>query len=154
MNKKTYAIGQILFVVLNKKNQVYPMQIIEIITKKTMNGEDVRYLLQAGAEKESNVFLDQIDGEVFDSAEEAKSTLIQRASNQISKLVLAALQKSKEWYKSNSDSDEDKHHEPQMIQDLPDLSQKSRDSVREDQDGFASVMMSDGSLAKIKLPSV
>jgi hypothetical protein len=34
-----YSIGQVLFVVLNKKSQIYPMQVIEIITKKTLQGE-------------------------------------------------------------------------------------------------------------------
>ena len=45
-----YQIGQILFVVLAKKNQVYPMRIVEVITKKSLKGEEVKYLLQAGSD--------------------------------------------------------------------------------------------------------
>ena len=41
-----YSVGQILFVVLNKKGQVYPMQVIEEIRKKTLKGEVTTYVLQ------------------------------------------------------------------------------------------------------------
>jgi hypothetical protein len=66
-----YSIGQVLFVILSKKSQVYPMQVIETITKRTLNGEEVSYVLQAGAEKSSQITLDKVEGEVFDSAEKA-----------------------------------------------------------------------------------
>ena len=116
----TYAIGQILFVVLNKKNQIYPMQIVEVITKKTLKGEETRYSLQAGSDKNTTVMLDQVDGEVFDSSEKAKSVLTKRATHQIQKLIDNAVTKSKEWY-GHVEND----HVPQTIQDLPDFSSKN-----------------------------
>ena len=91
-----YVIGQVLFVVLSKKNQVYPMQVIEVITKKTLNGEEVSYVLQAGSDKDSKVTLSQVDGEVFNTAEDAKHTLVQRATSQSIKLVDAATRKAGE----------------------------------------------------------
>lgn len=94
----SYEVGQILFVVLNKKNQVYPMQVIEEITKKTLKGEVKTYVLQGGSDPNSTVVLDQIDGEVFDSSEEVRRVLLARATNQINKLVSVAVSKSKEWY--------------------------------------------------------
>jgi hypothetical protein len=93
-----YDVGQILFVVLNKKGQVYPMQVIEEITKKTLKGEEKNYVLQGGADTDSKVLLDKVDGEIFHSAVEARDALISRATAQIDRLVSNAVLKSKEWY--------------------------------------------------------
>ena len=145
-----YTIGQVLFVVLAKKNQVYPMQIIEVITKKTLRGEEIKYLLQAGSDKKTTVMLDEIDGEVFESAEKVRTVLAQRASSQINKLVQVAVQKSQEWY--------DAAVPPQSINDLPDLDvgapvkEATRAVAHAEADDEMKVMLPDGTLAKVKLP--
>jgi len=146
-----YSIGQVLFVVLNKKSQIYPMQIIEVITKKTLQGEEIQYLLQGGSDKKSTVLLDHVDGEIFDDAEKAKSILIQRATSQINRLVEAAVTKSKEWYGVSAiDSS------PHSIQDLPDLNSRASDVSRKVQDGedAVNVTLPDGTVAKVRLPSL
>ena len=145
----SYTIGQILYVVLNKKSQVYPMQIIEVITKKTLQGEDVKYLLRAGSDKSSTVMLDQIDGELFDSADVARSVLIKRATTQVNRLIDMAVKKSQEWYGSLEDT-------PQTIQDLPDLSEdiQHTTSINSKSKETAEVMLPDGTVAKIKMPAI
>lgn len=136
-----YVVGQVLFVVLTNKNQVYPMQVVEVITKKTLKGEVVSYLLQAGSDG-STIMLDKIDGEIFDSAEKSRKTLIQRATQQINRLVDAAVKKSTEWYRVAPP-------EPtmQMIEDLPDFTSRT-----EHTEEAASVVLPDGTVAKVKLP--
>lgn len=121
------------------------MRVIEVITKKTLQGEKVMYLLQAGSSPSSTIMLDQVEGEIFDSADKARSTLIRKASQQINKIVDAAVVKSKEWY---GDSQEVVSEMPQSIEDLPDLS-----SLEQRHDDAPSVMLPDGTLAKIKLPA-
>lgn len=141
-----YTIGQVLFVVLSNKNQVYPMQVVEVITKKSLKGEDVKYSLQAGSGS-STIMLDQVDGEIFDTAEKARKTLIQRATQQINKLVDNAIKKSNEWYKSS-----EKEQIVQMIEDLPDLSSRSTNDLQTHEES-TSVILPDGTVAKVKLPS-
>ena len=99
----TYHVGQILFVVLNKKMQVYPMMVIEEIVKKTLKGEETNYVLQGGTDTSTTILLNQVDGEIFESADEAKYVLTSRASLQIEKLVDAAVTKANQWY-SNQES--------------------------------------------------
>ena len=106
-----YRVGQVIYVILAKKGQVYPMRIIEEITKKTLRGEEVNYVVQAGASQESNILLNQIEGEIFDTPEEARSILVARATKQIEKLVENAVEKSKEWYGSSAAVDEGTIHE-------------------------------------------
>jgi hypothetical protein len=136
-----YQIGQILFVVLAKKNQVYPMRIVEVITKKSLKGEEVKYLLQAGSDPTATLMLDQIDGEVFKSAEEAKTILTKRATSQVAKLVNVAVTKSKEWYGTGLPTKEVFDDE---INEVPSKSQE---------EGVSSVMLPDGTVATVKLPT-
>jgi len=97
-----YNVGQILFVVLNKKGQIYPMQVVEEITKRTLKGEEKNYVLQGGSDQNSKILLDKVDGEIFDSAMEAREILVSRATSQIDRLVTNAVAKSKEWYLNNN----------------------------------------------------
>lgn len=146
-----YSIGQVLFIVLNKKSQIYPMQVVEIITKKTLKGEEIQYLLQGGSDKASTVLLNQVDGEIFDESEKAKSILVQRATSQINRLVDSAVTKSKEWYGVSAiDSS------PYSIQDLPELNTRTFDMSRKAQDGedAVNVTLPDGTVAKVRLPSL
>lgn len=101
-----FSIGQVLFVVLAKKNQVYPMRVVEVITKKTLAGEEVKYSLQAGSDPNQLILLDQIDGEVFESVEVVRETLIKRATSQMNRLVDAASTKASEWYGVHRDVSE------------------------------------------------
>ena len=100
----TYQVGQIIFVVLNKKTQVYPMMVVEEIVKRTLHSEDINYVLQGGSDSNSTVLLDQVDGEIFESADEAKYVLISRATTQIEKMVDLATKRAKEWYEKTTDT--------------------------------------------------
>jgi hypothetical protein len=120
------------------------MQVVETITKKTLQGEQVTYVLQAGSDKESRVMLDSIEGEIFSSSEKARQTLIMRATSQINKLIEVAVSKSSEWYSHTE--------QPQTIKDLPDLMAKSLPSSQEEETSM--VTMPDGSVVKVKLPKI
>ena len=125
------------------------MQVVEIITKKTLQGEEVQYLLQGGSNKSTTVMLDQVDGELFDSAEVARTTLISRATKQINRLVDVAISKSKEWYPTSLT-------EPQTLQDLPSYDPDHITKHDEEESSKVSpvmVTLPDGTVAKIKMPS-
>lgn len=93
-----YQVGQILYVVLRKEMRVYPMQVTQEITKRTLEGEETSYVVRGGSDPKAQLLISDIDGEVFDSAEKAKTMLIDRATGNIVKLVDTAVQKAREWY--------------------------------------------------------
>lgn len=135
-----YSVGQVVYVVLHKKSQVYPMRVIEVINKKTLEGEATQYMLQAGSDPSSNIMMDKLDGEVFVSADEVQQTLIDRASSQIKRLVATAVQKSKEWYL-----------EPRpAAQEF--IDRGNTIDVDQADDGIK-VMLPDGTVANIKMPA-
>lgn len=125
------------------------MQVIEIITKKTLRGEEIQYLLQGGQDRTSTILLNQVDGEIFDSSEKARKTLVDRAVKQVNKLIDIAVAKSKEWYPSFDSSDE-----PKEIDNLPDFIPDHMGNEKINQEDATTVIMPDGTVAKIKLPSI
>ena len=152
-----YTVGQVLYFILAKKNQVYPMQVVEVITKKTLAGEEVSYILQAGPEKETKVTFDQVDGEVFESPDVLRQTLAHRATLQVNKLIDNALDKSNMWYSGTKSQ-----VVPQTIHNLPDFVVRNetplqqtyvsnQKNVAEDEDD-STVTMPDGSVVRVKLP--
>lgn len=130
----TYRVGQVLFVIVNKKMQVYPMMIIEEIVKRTLQGEEVNYMLQGGSDPTTTILLNQVDGEIFESADEAKYVLTNRATTQIEKLVDAAVARANEWY--NTQKQEDR---PIIMS----LQQPEQETVK--------VTLPDGTVANLKM---
>lgn len=129
-----YSVGQVIYVILSKKGQVYPMRIIEEITKKTLKGEVTNYVAQAGADLTTTILLDQIEGEIFVTANEAKKILIERATAQIEKIVDNAVNKAAEWYSEKNHNDDVEIHElPQPKEEYP------------------TVKLPDGSVARLKI---
>lgn len=100
----SYKVGQVLYVILRKEASVYPMQVVEEITKKTLDGEVTTYMVRAGSDPNKVLPINDIDGEVFDSAEKAKKTLIDRVSSSINQRVEQAVLKAKEWYPTGFES--------------------------------------------------
>lgn len=137
-----YEIGQVVFVVLSKKQQIFPMQVVETVTKKTLQGEEIKYCLQAGSDKTTKIMLDQIEGEIFTSADEARSTLISRATLHINRLVDAAAKKANIWY-----SDDIK----QEVAELP--ASEPVISFLEQTEAQDIVVLPDGNVARIKFPT-
>lgn len=131
-----YSVGQVIFVILSKKGQVYPMMVIEEITKKTMKGAETNYVLQAGSTSSSTIMLNDIEGEVFTTASEARLTLISRATEQIDRIVATAVRKAEEWYSVQSVDSED-----EVVHELP---------PPQDPDQF--VTLPDGTTARLKFP--
>lgn len=142
-----YEIGQVLFVVLASKQQIFPMQVVETVTKKTLEGEEVKYCLQAGSDKSTKIMLDQLEGEVFISAEEARSTLVERATSQINALVAAAEKKARVWY--STETEQNKIDTRSFMKQTEELKVSYLD---EDDQEESMVVLPDGQVAKIKMP--
>jgi len=141
-----YQIGQILFVVLNKKHQIFPMQVVEMVTKKTLHGEEIKYCLQAGADKSTMIMLDQLDGEIFLSSDEVRNALITRATSQIHAMILSAEKKAKEWY----EKDEKISLVPDKLLEPTVTYSDAVEPVQEE----STVVLPDGQVARIRLSSI
>lgn len=83
-----HSVGDIVYIVSNKKRQVLPAQVIEQINRKTLSGEQIQYqVLIAGAP--SPVDLDSLSavGKIFSSLEDVRSSLYKQAEIAISQVI-------------------------------------------------------------------
>jgi hypothetical protein len=140
MSDMNYRVGQVLFIIMHKKLQVYPMMVIEEITKRTLKGEEKNYVLQGGPDSETTILLNQVEGEIFDSPEEAKKMLITRATSQIERIVDSAVEKAIQWYQTNTSSEK-----VQKV-DVPEQKEPPTDQEVE----TIKVHLPDGTIANLK----
>lgn len=136
-----YKVGQVLYVVLQKQTTVYPMQIVEEITKKTLEGSVTDYVLQAGTQEEK-IRLKDIQGEVFETPEQTKKILIERVVKQIERLVDTAIKKSQEWYPTQTTE----NHRPSPVQSPGVQNINSVD--------IPTLELPDGTTVRVKLPEI
>ena len=88
--KEKYSVGQVLYIVSGTKVSVYPIQIVEEVIHKRLDGEDTTYIYKMPGNS-NTLKLSDIDGEIFVTHADAKNTMLKRAENVISTLVEKAI---------------------------------------------------------------
>ncbi len=64
-----YSVGQVLFIILNRKQQVIPCQVTEQVVRRSISGEEISYSVSIPSRNENKIHeLDTIDGEVFETS--------------------------------------------------------------------------------------
>ena len=133
---KTFKVGQVLYVIPSNKTSVVPIQIIEEITKRSIKGQTTSYIVRYGVEEEKTCDIEQVSGEIFDSADNVKITLIERSTSALNRLVDNAVQRANEWYG-------------------PQLAPKTDDDIVVEpgirEPGVARVRMPDGEIVKVSM---
>ena len=168
----TYRVGQVLYVVLRKEARIYPMQVVEEVTKKTLEGTATTYLVRGGPNADAAIPIGEVDGEIFDSAAKVQKTLLERANNGINERVQNAVTKAQEWYPTGFEESADDElaairkpaqpgQAPPPVQAPPSRRQKKPPVSPEMQEltqelaaetAGLEVRLDDGTVAKVKLP--
>lgn len=122
MSQKRYKVGQVVYVILSEKNMVVPFQIVEEVTKKTLQGEAILYRVVYGGESNKTPrVLSELKGEVFETLQEVKVFLMQNVTNWVNAQLSGAQKKANAWYKSNDGFDDitpfDVNAEPDVPQE-------------------------------------
>lgn len=95
----TYNIGEIIFVVSQKTQQVIPVQVVERIVKSTINGDEIIYKV-IGPSGEGPHDLNQIDGEMYVDPKIIREELRQKAIKAIDRMVDNAIKVANNNFKS------------------------------------------------------
>ena len=92
-----YIIGQVLYVVVRGENRVRPMQVVEEILRKTVDGVHKTYMLYPGDDRDT-ISIHDLDADIYSSSDEVKSALIEKASTTINKIVDNAVEKASQIF--------------------------------------------------------
>ena len=74
-----YEVGTVLWIIHKDRPGLVAYRVVEEITKRTLEGEKIQYLVQPAVPKSRTVQLESINGLIFLSSEEAKNALIKLA---------------------------------------------------------------------------
>lgn len=95
------TVGQIVFIVSQKNMSVYPMRVVEAISKQALNKDtSVSYVFEGPPPHDGSnrISSTELEGEVFSSADAAHRALTERAHASIAKIVGQARAKASEWF--------------------------------------------------------
>ena len=84
-----YDVGQVLFVVLRKKQKIIPVQVIEQIVRRSMDGETIQYQVKVPGYDDA-MSIESIGTDVYINIDEVKDVLKQNADSAIDSMAKAA----------------------------------------------------------------
>lgn len=96
---KSFAIGQVVYVLSGKDQTIIPAMIIEEATIQTLSGKKVSWKLAIGkGQTQKIVDFNQINGEVHTNLDEIKKLLLERLTKFIDSTINKAASLENAWY--------------------------------------------------------
>jgi hypothetical protein len=133
-----YEVGQILFVIAKKGNKVFPVQVIEKTTKKTLKGESCTHTVMLPNGNATVAVLEDIEVDVYSTSNEAYDSMMRNAQSAIQQMIHRAKEVASNYFNRNQQEDDTVE---EVLYDEP----------AEDKDSQY-VMLEDGRRARIKIP--
>lgn len=88
-------IGKILWVINGDAHTIVPVKIVEKITKETLQGEQIEFVIETTSGKKLN--LSNLKDRYYETIDEARNFLLTAAQNLINEIVDKALNSSKKF---------------------------------------------------------
>jgi hypothetical protein len=87
-----HNVGDIVYIISNKRRQIFPVQVVVQVIRKTLTGEEVTYKVRVPGREDgaTPVDLHALDGSVHESLQKAKSFLYEQAASAIESMLRTA----------------------------------------------------------------
>jgi len=155
-----YQVGQVLFIILNKKQQVIPVQVTEQVVRRSLSGEEISYSVSVPNREENRVIeLDSIDGEVFESIKEVQTTMFEHANYVITTITDKAISVAEKRFDYTSQESSIGINEFPSLPSIPDVitsgNEMARPSKNNEGDSIK-VELENGTIANVnvKIPNL
>lgn len=162
MSGHEYDVSDVLWIIRGDRPGMLALQVVEVITKKTIQGEQTQYLVVSATNPNRTVLLHTIEGRLFRDIEKARQALYTQANKAIDNIVDKVKQSADEAFQQKqpdaldfmkptvSSEDEGKI---EVKSDLSEPQFKQKDIPENEKDQYQEVEM-DGRTVKIKLPDL
>ena len=104
-----YKVGQVLYMTNPKSLKIIPIQIVEEVTRTTLNGSEKTYMIQFPDSKKTRVDIASLKGDLFADTKELRDIMVSNATASIDKMITIATQLAKEEYSLSKNSDQNKN---------------------------------------------
>lgn len=139
-----YEVGTVLWIIHKDRPGLVAYRVVEEITKRTLEGEKIQYLVQPAIPKASTVQLESIKGRIFLTSEEAKLALIENATRAIDAMINKTQNLVDRIFFA---------HQAAPI--VPkNLTIKSNQTEKQLKSGYQWVEMEDGTKVQVKIPEI
>ena len=138
-----YEVGSVLWIIHTDRPGLMAYRVVEEITKKTLEGELVQYLVQAATPKSKSVKLETIKGQIFEDSEEAKQKMIENATRAIDGMVVKIQGNVDKFFNSKT---EETIKQPSVT-----VVQSSSSELKP---GYQWVELENGTKAQVKIPEI
>ena len=138
----TYEVGSVLWIIHTDRPGLMAYRVVEEITKKTLDGEQIQYLVEPATPKSKAVKLETIQGSIFEDSEEAKQKMIENATRAIDGMVKKIQMGVDKFFNNKEEPETPKKTIPQV----------QSSSSKELKPGYQWVQMEDGKQVQVKLP--
>jgi hypothetical protein len=145
-------VGQVIFLIPNGERRVLPAQVTEEIFRRTLSGQETAWNIQvAGSEKA--IQLDPNAAEYFTSLEELRSSLVEKVTAQIDRMIGSATEIAEAAFKQPvkpvlAEVADSMQEEDDLDDEAPPPGKKV---YRESESGNVRVILPDGTSAKVRL---
>ena len=139
----SYEVGTVVWIIHTDRPGLMAYRVVEEITKKTLEGEQIQYLIQAATSTSKTVKLESIKGEVYSNSEEAKMKMIENATRAIDGMVVKIQNNVNKYFHGET-------QENIKQESIPTI-QSSSSKLKE---GYEWVTMEDGTKVQVKLPEM
>jgi hypothetical protein len=140
-----YEVGTVLWIIRSDRPGLVAYRVVEEITKKTLEGERIQYLVQSAIPKAKTVQLESIKGRIFLTSEEAKYAMIENATRAIDAIIEKTQNLVNKTFFKQSEQKTMQHQQPPAVPINQPQSLK---------DGYQWVTMEDGTKIQVKIPEI
>ena len=148
MSDPKYDVAEILWVIRSDRPGMIALQVQEVITKRTIKGEDIQYLVSTPANSKS-FLLHTVQGKIFTSIDDAKEDLYRQATDAIDSVIEKVQAQAVKYFEVPHE------HAPNVAVDFINPSTAKKEVAIKEliaEEGYEIVEM-DGQQVKIKLPA-
>ena len=140
-----YDVGTVLWIIHTDRPGLVAYRVVEEITKRTLEGEKIQYLVQPAVPKSRTVQLESIKGRIFLTSEEAKQALIENATRAIDSMINKTQNLVNKFFSPPKTKLETVPNVPLVRQATQPKSLK---------EGYQWVTMEDGTKVQVKIPEI
>ena len=142
----TYEVGTVLWIIHTDRPGLVAYRVVEEITKRTLEGEQIQYLVQPAAPKARTVQLESIKGRIFLDSEEAKQALVENATKAIDTIVTKTQNLVNKFFLPPASLE--------TISETPMRSNPKPAVKQQLKEGYQWVTMEDGTKVQVKIPEI
>tara|TARA_B100000686_G_C16533037_1_gene833360 strand:+ start:180 stop:593 length:414 start_codon:yes stop_codon:yes gene_type:complete len=101
---------------MNKNRAVIPVQVVEEVTRKTLDESTVSYIVSLPDKDRSTISLDEIDSAPFSSLDSVRDHMIKNAKDAIESIIEKSRKTSTAFFGNAAEEIEDAQDKPEEIE--------------------------------------